>query len=697
MGNRPELLSSVIDPQSIAVLGASDNRNKPGGRPVHFLKTFGFRGRIYPVNPNRTEVQGLKAYPDIASIEEAPELAIIALADKDTPAAVRACAERGVKCAVIITSGFGETGEKGRQVQEDMVATARAAGMRLIGPNSQGLANFKTGAVGHFSTMFMEVAPLDGPVAIVSQSGGASVMPYALLRERGIGIRYVAASGNDADITVSELALAVAQDPEIKLILLYSETIKDPEMLAEAAAIARQRGVPIIALKSGHSAGGMAAASSHTGALVNEDRVVDAFFAKHGIARARDVHGLVNAAELYLQGWKSSGRRLVVISNSGAFCVMAADGAEERGLPLAELSAETTRRLREVLPGFASGKNPVDLTAALLANGKMFGSVLPILADDPAADLILIGFPVCGEGYDVEQFARDTAAFTARTGKPVVVTGPQASVMAPFRALGIPTFTNDTDALRALDQFSALSLASRRPPSPAPAPRSYRVPAGTSAFLSEARSLALLGQAGLPVVPHRLCNTAEEALAALRELGGPVAVKACSEALPHKTEYGLIRLNLASPEAVREAFEFCMAGMKKLAVPIEGVIVAKMAPGRREFALGAKLDPVFGPVVMVGDGGKYVEAMPDIAVLIPPFSADDVRSALSKLRVAPLLKGVRGEPPLDVDALAEATVALGSFIHQAAGQVASVDVNPVIVAEKGQGAVVVDALVERTQ
>ncbi len=695
MGNRLDLLRSAIDPKSIAILGASDNRNKVGGRPVHFLKKFGYLGKIYPVNPNRAEIQGLKAYPNLAAIEEAPELAIIALAGKDTPEAVRACAARGVKCAVIVTSGFGETGAVGKRIQEEMVATARKAGMRLIGPNSQGLANFKTGAVGHFSTMFMEVPPTDGPVAIVSQSGGASVMPYALLRERGIGVRYVIASGNDADITVSELALAVAQDPEIKLILLYTETIKDPEVLAEAAAVARKRGVPIIALKSGHSSGGIAAASSHTGALVNEDGVVDAFLTKHGIARAKDVHGLVNAAELYLQGWKTTGRRLVVISNSGAFCVMAADGAEERGLPLAQLSAETVKRLREVLPDFATGTNPIDLTAALLSNGKMFGSVLPILAADPAADLFLIGFPVCGEGYDVEQFARDTAAFTEETGKPVVVTGPQATVMAPFKALGIPTFTNDTDALRALDQFSALwQSAAREPAAPSPQ-RGCRIPAGKSTFLSEAQSLVLLKEVGLPVVPHRLCHTAEEALAAFKELGGPVAVKACSEALPHKTEYGLIRLMLDSADAVREAFDFCMAGMKKLAVPIEGVIVAKMAAGRREFALGAKLDPVFGPVVMIGDGGKYIEAMPDFALLIPPFSTADVREALLKLRVAPLLKGVRGEPPLDVDALAEATVALGSFIHRAAGQVSSVDVNPVLVAEKGKGAVVVDALIER--
>lgn len=576
-----------------------------------------------------------------------------------------------------------------------MVATARQSGMRLLGPNSQGLANFKTGAVTHFSTMFLEVPPADGPVAIVSQSGGASVMPYALLRERGIGIRYVLASGNDADITFSELALVVAHDPEIRLILLYSETIKDAETLAVAAKVARERGVPIVALKSGHSASGMAAAKSHTGALANEDRVVSAFFARHGIWRVNDMHGLVNAAELYLKGWKPEGRRLVVISNSGAVCVMAADGAEELKLPLASLSEQTQARLRDVLPGFASSRNPIDLTAALLSNSRLFGSALPIVAADPAADLFFIGIPVAGEGYDIPALASDAASFADATGKVVVVAATQTSVQASFKALGLPTFGNDTDALAALDQLSAHTALMAREPVAAPPARPISIPSGASRFLSEAQSLALLAEAGLPVVPHRLCASAEEAVAALEAIGGPVVVKACSEALPHKTEYGLIYLRLNTVDAVREAYQSCIDGMTHLAVPIEGVIVAKMVSGRREFALGAKLDPTFGPAVMIGDGGKYIEAMPDFALLIPPFANAEVQEALMRLRVAPLLKGVRGEPPLDVDELCQAAVALGSFIHRAEGKVSSVDVNPVIARSQGEGVVVVDALVER--
>src|SRR4029077_11982451 len=298
-----------------------------------------------------------------------------------------------------------------------MVACARAAGMRLVGPNTQGLANFGTGAIASFSTMFLESPPQDGPVAIVSQSGAMSVVPYGLLRARGIGVRHTHATGNDSDVTAAELALAVLEDPAVGLLLLYLESITDAAALAEVAESARRRGVPVVALKAGRTAAGQQAALSHTGALANEDRVVDAFFRRHSIWRARDVPDLVNAAELYLKGWRPDGRRLVAISNSGASCVMAADIAADLGMPLAALSEETQRELGTVLPGFATVRNPIDITAALLSNNRLLGAILPILARDAAVDLTMLAVPVAGVGYDLESFARDTAEFLQSTRK----------------------------------------------------------------------------------------------------------------------------------------------------------------------------------------------------------------------------------------------------------------------------------------
>ncbi|HET8745868.1 MAG TPA: acetate--CoA ligase family protein, partial [Ramlibacter sp.] len=469
----------------------------------------------------------------------------------------------------------------------------------------------------------------------------------------------------------------------------------DPDTLARAAALARQRGVPVIALKAGRSASGMAAAQSHTGALVNADGVVDAFFHRHGIWRAADPASIVQVAELYLKGQRRPGRNLVVISNSGSSCVMCADAADELGLPLAQLSLETRRNVGHALTSFATCDNPIDLTTALMGNSEVFGKVLQGLAPDAAADLFLISLPVAGEGYDLERIAQDTAAFEAATGKTVVVTATLASALAPFRRHGVVTFPSERQALQALDQFTR-HLALMASPQPVlPRVPAIELRAGSAPFLNEADSLALLARAAVPVVPHRVCFSADEAVAAWRELKGPVAVKACSEGLPHKSEYGLVFLNVDGEAELRAAFENCRLGMHKLGVAWEGVIVARMERGRREFAIGAKVDPVFGPVVMVGDGGKYIEAMPDFCLLVPPFDGSEVRAALQGLRVAPLFAGVRGESPMDLDALCEAVVGVGALMAASKGDIASIDLNPVIVRSAGEGVVVVDALIER--
>ena len=688
-------LSAALNPTSVAVIGASDNRNKIGGRPIYFLKTFGYRGKVYPINPNRSEVQGFACYASLDALPEAPELAVICVAGADAVAAVKACAQRGVKIAVCIASGFGETGPEGRRVEAEMVAAARAVGMRMIGPNTQGLANFAAGAITSFSTMFIEVPPADGPVAIVSQSGAASVVPYCMLRERGIGVRYALASGNDADVNVCELVQAVAQDAGVRLIIVYAETIKDAASLAAAAQTARERNVPIVMLKSGRSASGAAAASSHTGAIANEDRVVDAFLRKHGIWRAADTRGLVNAAELYLKGANPGRGRMVALSNSGALCVLAADLAEQLGLPLSRLSEQTRQRLAAVLPSFATSTNPVDVTAALLTDSGLFGKVLPILAQDEEVDLIYLAIPVAGEGYDLQRFARDAAAFAETTGKPVVLSATQASVRAPFRERGIPVFETESDALAALYQITAHRALLTGNAVAMAASIDVDLPIGATPFLSEAQSLAVLAQARIPVAEHQLCITEDAAVAAWKRLGAPAAVKACSPGLPHKSEYGLVFLRCDSEEKVRDAYRACVKGMQTAAVAIEGVLVAKMVAGRRELALGAKLDPVFGPVVMVSDGGKYIEALPDNVLLLPPFDEAAASAALQRLRIAPLLRGVRGEPALDVVALSRLAVRVGELMCSVQDRVQAIDLNPVMVGSAGEGVVVVDALLQR--
>jgi acyl-CoA synthetase (NDP forming) len=690
-----DLLHAALDPKSIAIIGASENPNKIGGRPIHYMKRHGYKGAIYPINPNRAEIQGLKGYPSLAALPEVPELAIVIVGGDGTVAAVEECAKLGVKAAIIIASGFAETGDEGRAVQDRMVKTARAAGMRLIGPNTQGLANFGNGAIASFSTLFVEVEPKDGPVAVVSQSGGMAAVTYGLLRGRGIGVRHVHATGNEADVTVASLAWAVAHDPEVKLLLLYYESIANPELMARAAEFARERDLPIVAVKAGRTESGQRAASSHTGSLANEDRVVDAYLRHHGIWRARDPHQLALSAEMYLNGWRPKGRRLVIISNSGASCVMGADAAEELALPLAQLAPETRRDVAAKLPGFATTTNPIDITAALLQNSHLFGDVLPIVAKDPAADLFFINIPVAGAGYDVDMFARDTASFAAATRKPVAVSAWQAPYAAPFRAAGVPVYANETEALGALSQLAGHTalLGERR--AKWAAGEAVEIPPGSSAFLNEVQSLELLARHGLPVVAQRLCKSAAEARAAFAALGAPVVVKACSVDIPHKSEHGLVAVNVRTADDAARIFDAQWSKMGEMGAARDGVIVAAMRKAQRELMIGARIDPDFGPVVVVGDGGKYVEVLKDFALLVTPFDADEVKQALRCLRIAPLLDGVRGDPPLDLDALAAAAIGVGRLIAAAKGKIASIDLNPVMVGARGEGVVIVDALVER--
>ena len=690
-------LAPFLRPRSVAIIGASNEVNKVGGRPLHYLKDYGFKGPIYPINPGRLEVQGLKAFKELGALPEVPDLALVVVPGAAAVSAVKDCAARGVKAAICITSGFGETGDPaGAEMQRDMVATARAAGMRMVGPNTQGLANFANGAICSFSTFFTTMRPNDGPIAVVSQSGAMSAIPIGLLHERGLGCRYSLATGNDAEVNVLEMATEAVSDPDIKLLILYLEGIPRPDLLATLAETAHRNGVMIVALKSGRTDAGQRAAASHTGALANEDKVVDAALRRVGIWRAQNIADLVSAAELYLKGWKPTGRRFVTISGSGATGVMSADAATFAGLEVVRFAPATRAQLDKILPSFASAANPIDLTAALLSNNRLLAEILPVIAKADAADLFKVDMPVSGPGYDMKGFAKDIAGFSKATGKPVVVAGWQGEIPGTFRAEGVPVFPLEAEAIQALAQFvNHHEIANRAKARAKPAwqPHDPARKAGKTRTLNEAESLAMLAKAGISVVPHRLCRTAQEAATAWRNLGGAVAVKGCSADLPHKTEYGLVRLGLDDEDAIKTAFRGMEAAIGKAKATFDGVIVARMTKGRREMMIGAHRDQFFGPLVVVGDGGKYVEAMPDAGLLLPPFTVEDVVRTLKELRVAPVLGGVRGEPALDLEAMADAATKVAALIA-GNNQIVSLDMNPVMLMERGKGYAIVDAVIE---
>ena len=700
-------LAAALNPKSIAIVGASENADKIGGRCLSYLQKFGFKGGIYPINPTRELTQGVKTYASLDALPEPPEVAVICVPGQQAVAAVEQCCRLGTKVAVIVTAGFAEASEEGRALERAMVERARESGLRLVGPNTQGLANFSTGAIANFSTMFIETEPEDGSVAIVSQSGGMASVPFGLLREKGIGVRHCHSIGNQCDVTVSELAVEVAGDPGVSLLLLYLEGIPDPERLVELGAVARARELPVLVLKSGRTPAGQIASRSHTGSLATEDRVVDAFLRHHGLFRVEDVGGLVDAAELYLKGWRPGGRRLVVISNSGTACVLSADAATNNKLRIEPLQAGTQAELGTILPSFATTTNPVDITAALLTNSRLFGDILPVIARDPGADCFLISVPVAGRGYDVEAFATDAATFDRTVGKPLVIVAPQPRVAARFRANGLPVFVQESEAIAALNQFiSHHELIARVWQEPAESRAlslragslragSLRADSGQEATtLNEAASLNLLRSYGVPVVPHRLCSSEQEALAEAGRLGGAVVLKGCSSQVAHKSELGLVCLGLKDEAGIRAAYRRIAAEADRHGVRLDGVIVAAMMSGiQRELIVGAHHDPTLGPVIALGDGGKYVEYLSDTCLILPGASRQEIKRALAELRIAPLLGGVRGEEPIDVDALCDLVQSVARCITDPARGIRSLDVNPVLALDGQRGCVAADGVV----
>lgn len=688
-------------PRRVAIIGASENPDKVGGRPIRYMQRFGFTGDIFPINPSRSEVQGLRAFAHIRDVPECPDLAIVAVPSMAAVDAVRDCAEAGVKLAVVITSGFGEVNDAGRALQNQMLTLARSNGMRLIGPNTQGIANFKNGAVASFATMFSEISPADGPIAIVSQSGAMSVVPYAHLRKSGLGVRYSHATGNEADLTVADLTECVLADSDIKLILLYLETIQDPQALRKAAELAHRRDVPILALKAGRSARGAIAAQSHTGALSSEDRVVDSFLRQIGIVRVADMHDLVSSAELLLSAKKQRSRKLLVVSNSGASCVMAADMAEDAGLELPELSASVKSALREVLPPFATPDNPIDLTGALLSNSAMFGQALDVLKRNYDGEQLLVSLPNAGAGYDVNDFAAAMARFSEETGGLVVACTPNPSSEQIFRSHGVVTFDHDSRAVAAFRDIARwnsiraeLDASAQQPQKRITnLPKALSRPPEGEQFASEAASLFALAECGLPIPRVVLCRTKEEARGAAQTIGGALVVKASSPDIPHKSELGLVRLSLHDPADVAHATEGMLEKVQSIGVRAEGIIVAEQVKGDIELLIGARRDPQFGVVVTIGAGGKYVEALDDVAVLLAPFSKDAALSAINSLYISRIFPALRGDPAVDCDALAEIMMQLANVLHHAHARVSSIDLNPVIVA-RGGPSIIADALIE---
>ena len=690
-----DTLTPLLNPRSIAIIGASDDATRIGGRPLAYTREAGFVGPIFPVNPKRTTVQGLPAFPTIGDVPEPVDAAIIAVPGPTVVHTAEQCAAAGVKAAIVFSAGFAEMDAGGKAAQDTLTALARSSGMRIVGPNCLGVYNPAGHFFGTFTSTFEAGRPEPGRVALVTQSGAYGSHLSLLATLRGIGIRYMVTTGNECDVDVAETIGWLAMQPEVSVIVAYAEGVRNRERLFTSLRTAHEQRVPVIFQKVGKTEIGALAAQSHTASLAGADAVYDGVFRQYGVHRARDTEEMLDIAYAASFGILPASRRVGLISVSGGVGVQMADEAVERGLEVTPMSDAAQSRLKEILP-FAAPRNPVDITAQAFNDLSLVRTNIETMQDEGVYDSIVGFFTfVAAAKAMAEPIAQTLEAARKRSPDTFMVlsiVGPP-ELVTRYEEAGYPVFEDPSRAVRVVAALAQCHEALARPLPPTNAISSGA--ALPEAPISEANARTLLKQAGLPLAPARLCATADETAAAADAFGYPVAIKVVSPQIAHKTEVGGIELGVANAAGAKQAFA-SITGRVRLACPeaqIDGMLVSPMVDGGVEAILGVQHDPTFGPVIMFGLGGIFVEVLKDVTFRVAPIDEAEAERMIAELRGAPLLAGVRGRPPCDIPALAKALAALSRFAAAHGDTLESAELNPVVVRPTGEGLAALDALV----
>lgn len=693
-------LDPILRPRSVAVIGASRSPNTIGHEVLANIIGYGFTGAVYPVNPKAPAVHSVKAYESVGKIPEPVDMAVIAVPRDAVLDVAEQCGVAGVKGLVVISAGFREIGGDGVEAERRLVEIVRRHQMRMVGPNCMGVLNADPAV--SLNATFAPTMPPFGQAAFVSQSGalGLSVLSYA--KEYGIGISQFVSVGNKPDVSGNDLLLQWENDPAVGTILMYAENFGNPSRFLEIASrITKHK--PIIAMKSGRSKVGARAASSHTGALAASDSAVDALLAQAGVLRAWSIEELFDMAMAFggTGGHLPRSRRTAVLTNSGGPGILAADALEPQGMELVDLSPATVDRLKPLFPPEASIRNPLDMIAS--ATPEKYNVALGALLDDASIDsAVAIFVPPLGVSQSEVADAIVSAA-TKSPAKPVltVLMGTQglAEAKVELHRAGIPAYIFPESAARALGALRRHREWRARPaahPRPLPVDRDraarviQKVSKERRSKLSELEVLGVLTAYGITTAPARLAPGPEEAAKAAKEIGYPVALKIVSPQVIHKTELGAVRVDIATSVDLKTACVEMLDSVHRN-VPeavIDGILVQKMVHGGRETIVGFSRERAFGALVMFGLGGVYVEAFKDVIFRVAPISPLDAHDMLKGIRGVPILEGVRGAPPVDFAALAEALQRVSQLATDFP-EIAELDVNPLLAFP--QGATAVDA------
>ena len=691
-----ESFRRAFRPRSVAILGASNDPARISGRALHYMLKAGYDGAIYPVNNRRDTVQGVPAFATLDAVPDVPDVALLALSAAQTLDAVRGCVAKGVGAAVIYAAGFAEISAEGAAVQDEIVAVARAGGLRLFGPNCLGLFHAPSNFMGTFTSALDEGIAAGGNVAVVCQSGAYAGHLAYLCRLRNVGVSYWVSTGNEADTDVAACIEWLARQDDVAVIMAYAEGVRDGARFVRALETAHAYRKPIVFMKVGVSDAGAVAAQSHTASLAGADAVYDALFKQYGVYRAETTEQQVDIAYACSRGVYPAGRRVGIITVSGGFGIQACDAAERCGLDVAPLPEAAQARLRTINP-MGGASNPCDTTAGWLNDMSIITKTFEVMYEEGGYESVLGSFtmlpgsPTFGEGIR-QAIAAGTSAHMDRPT--VLCMAASEAVVRSYDEAGFLVFPDTERATQAIAALAWLREQFDRPVhAPAVLPGLAR-DLGREP-LSEGSAQRVLGEAGIPFPPSRIVGSEDAAASAATAFGYPVVMKIVSPDILHKTEIGGVILSIADEAAARLAYATLRerAATHAPAATIEGVLVVPMAPKGVETIMGVNRDPVFGPVVMFGLGGIFTELFRDVTFRLAPFDRAEAHRMIAEVKGIALLRGFRGKPAADVEALAETLERLSHFAAANAETLETIDLNPLLVLEAGKGVLALDAVV----
>ncbi len=717
MSDQTRDLTPFFCPQTIAIIGASSNYKAISGKPLRFLTEHGYQGKIFPINPKYPEMEyegkTFKCYKSVLDVPEDVDAALIAINYRLVLPMLKQCVEKGVKFATIFASGFAEAGAEGKELQRQIGELARESGLGICGPNCQGMVNLKDSITGGFSAS-LEIKPLiKGPIGYVTQSGALGYSIFNMAQEAGVGFSFISSTGNEVDLNTLDFMEFMLEDDSTTMVIGYIEGIKDGGQFKRLGDRALQLGKPICVLKVGRSEIGQKAAASHTGSLTGSDATFDAFFRQKGIIRADDIEDMIDAAAVMQRiPGVPQGTGLGIITTSGGAGILAADTAVEMGLEVPEMPQATQDAIMQVVPDYGSAMNPVDVTAQVINVADDFIKVMEaMVALDEIHALVIVVTMISGK--QGAQMATDIVKMSKQCDKPLVVawTAGDRLMGENLRILregGVQLFQSPVRAVKSMgrlmkfgafrNELLARQDAAGAEPTPTEAKaNALEILRSTDRALTEHQGKLFLSEYGIPITAEGVATSSDHAVELADGIGYPVVMKIDSPDILHKTEAGGLKLRLGDAEAVRGAFAEIMANCQayNAEARLNGVLVQEMVLGGTEVIVGLNNDPQFGPTVMFGLGGIFVEILKDVSLRVAPLDREDALSMIKEIKSYKILAGARGRAKLDVDAIADVLVRVSKLALDLEDDLAELDINPLLVLPEGQGVRVADALVIR--